>query len=362
MSIFEAADETDAAGGYIFKTNKIFIMLRWLMLFFFAVVTNNFLLAQQNTLEIKGSHNNIYLDHTVAPKETFYSIGRMYNVNPKELAAFNHLKFETPLNVAAILKIPLNKINFTQTGYKAKTQADIPVYHTLEPGETLYRLGVNYNKVPVASLKKWNHLQSDAVSIGTPMIVGFLRVDKTESALAKITEKPAAAVAVASQKDEKTAEKKTEEIAAAIPNVRAADATLTKGRTATADQPAVNEVAVTNVNTNSDAGFSGGYFKNLFNRQTANKSLVDKNGDAGIFKSTSGWQDGKYYCFNNNAVAGTVVKITNIATGKSVYAKVLDVIPDIKQNEGLSVILSNAAANELGAGENNFSCILSFGK
>ena len=70
----------------------------------------------------------------------------------------------------------------------------------------------------------------------------------------------------------------------------------------------------------------------------------------------------KYYCFNNNAVAGTVVKITNIATGKSVYAKVLDVIPDIKQNEGLSVILSNAAANELGAGENNFSCILSFGK
>ena len=333
------------------------------MLVFFLIVTSNSLLAQQSNLEIKGIQNNIYLDHSVAPKETFYSIGRMYNVNAKELAAFNHLKLETPLNIGAALKIPLNKINFTQTGYKAKSQVNVPVYHTLEQGETLYRLGVNYNKVPVTSLKKWNHLQSNDVSIGTQMVVGFLRVDKKQSELANTLTHSAANVAVIPQKDEKAAEKKTEEIATAIPNIGAADPSIAKSHTATPPaQPVVNEVAATKVNVNSDAGFSGGYFKNLYNRQTANKSLIDKNGEGGVFKSTSGWQDGKYYCFNNNAGAGTVLKITNTATGKSVYAKVLDVIPDIKQNEGLSVILSNAAAEELGAGENNFLCLLSFGK
>ena len=337
-------------------------MLRWLMLFLFAIVTNNFLLAQQSNLEIKGSQNNIYLDHSVAPKETLYSIGRMYNVNAKELAAFNHLKLETPLNIGTTLKIPLNKVNFTQTGYKAKTQVNVPVYHTIEQGETLYRLGVDYNKVPVASLKKWNHLQSNDVNIGTPMIVGFLRVDKTQSKLANTLTQPAANVAVIPQKDEKASEKKAEEIAAAIPNVKAADPAISKNNTATPAQPVANEVAATKLNVNKDAGFSGGYFKNLYNRQTANKSLIDKNGEGGVFKSTSGWQDGKYYCFNNNAGAGTVLKITNNTNGKSVYAKVLDVIPDIKQNEGLSVILSNAAAEELGVGENNFSCVLSFGK
>src|SRR6185312_5446937 len=188
------------------------------------------------------------------------------------------------------------------------------------------------------------------------------RVDKTQSALANSATPSAAGVAVIPQKNEKAAEAKTEEIAAVIPNLKAVDPAISKNNTAAPAQPAVSEVVATKVSANSDAGFSGGYFKNLYNRQTANKSLVDKNGDAGVFKSTSGWQDGKYYCFNNNAGAGTVLKITNSATGKSVYAKVLDVIPDIKQNEGLSVILSNAAAEELGAGENNFSCVLSFGK
>ena len=46
---------------------------------------------------------------------------------------------------------------------------------------------------------------------------------------------------------------------------------------------------------------------------------------------------------------GTILKITDNSSGKSVYAKVLDAIPDIKQNSGLSVVLSNAAAEELGA-------------
>jgi hypothetical protein len=45
-----------------------------------------------------------------------------------------------------------------------------------------------------------------------------------------------------------------------------------------------------------------------------------------------------------------------------VYAKVLDAIPDIKQNSGLAIVISNAAAEELGAGENKFDCVVSYAK
>jgi len=47
---------------------------------------------------------------------------------------------------------------------------------------------------------------------------------------------------------------------------------------------------------------------------------------------------------------------------KSVYAKVLDVIPDIKQNTGLVICISNAAAIELGFPSGKFDCNLVYSK
>ena len=92
----------------------------------------------------------------------------------------------------------------------------------------------------------------------------------------------------------------------------------------------------------------------------ADKHVTEDKGMAGIFKSTSGWDDGKYYCLHNAAPAGSYIKITNNATKKSVYAKVLDLIPDLKQNTGIIIRISNAAAAELGAGAANFECTLNF--
>ncbi len=117
----------------------------------------------------------------------------------------------------------------------------------------------------------------------------------------------------------------------------------------------------TATNTATD-NTTAGYFKNLYERQTAGTTTIDKTGTAGVFKSTSGWQDKKYYCFSNDAAAGTILKITDNATGKSVYAKVLDAVPDISQNDGLVAVISNAAADELGAGENKFDCSLTFAR
>lgn len=337
-------------------------MSRWFMLFLFTVISSIFLFAQQNNFEIKGSRSNLYLEHAVSPKESFFSVGRMYNVSAKELAAFNHLKMEAGLKIGEILKIPLNKINFTQTGARAKTEANVPVYHTVESGETLYRLGVNYNKVPVASLKRWNHLQSNELAAGTPIIIGFLKVDKAQSSLAKHSFEPKYPVADIPKKEIKPEENKREETVTATPEVKKPEPAKSENKTPAPVQTNENTITIAPGNASTANSIAGGYFINLYNRQSQNKSSVDKSGVAGVFKSTSGWQDGKYYCFNNDASAGTVLKITDTTTGKSVYAKVLDVIPDIKQNEGLSIVISNAAADALGAGDNKFDCVVSFGK
>ena len=108
--------------------------------------------------------------------------------------------------------------------------------------------------------------------------------------------------------------------------------------------------------------YNGGLFKADYEKQINAAAIVNENGAAAVFKSTSGWDDGKYYCLHNTATPGSILKITSTVSGKSIYAKVLDVMPDIKQNTALILRLSNAAANELGATENKFDCTISYSK
>ena len=329
-------------------------MVKWVSIFLAIFFISNVSFAQKSGLVIEGTTPNLYLIHKVIPKENFYSIGRMYNVSAKELASYNNLQFQNGLSVGESLKIPLTENNFLQSGSAGSGEALIPVYHSVQPKEGLYRVSINFNKVPLTSLKKWNHMQSDAVSVGTPLIVGYLKVNKNESALANKAVRP----------DVAGNDSNPQPIPPVVnpdrlPPVKVPDADKQeKKEVIQTEEP---KVTVTTVNTKSNINFSGGFFKKLYDDQAEKKSPVSASGTAGTFKSTSGWQDGKYYCFNNDAPPGSVIKITDNATNKSVYAKVLDAIPDIKQNTGLTIIISNAAAEELGSGD-KFDCALSYVK
>ncbi|MFI5155589.1 MAG: hypothetical protein ACHQEM_05365, partial [Chitinophagales bacterium] len=99
----------------------------------------------------------------------------------------------------------------------------------------------------------------------------------------------------------------------------------------------------------------GGYFSSEYIADS--KTLT---GQAGTFKSTSGWQDGKYYALMNNVPVGTIVKITSPTTNKTVFAKVLGQLPDMKESTGLVIRVSNAAAAEMGTGEGKFNVELKY--
>ncbi|HEV7781256.1 MAG TPA: hypothetical protein VGO58_08310, partial [Chitinophagaceae bacterium] len=91
-----------------------------------------------------------------------------------------------------------------------------------------------------------------------------------------------------------------------------------------------------------------GYFQTHFEQQVR-ISPVSKNETvtSGIFKTTSGWQDAKYYLLIDKVAPGTIIKIVNPTNNKIVYAKVLGEMSGIRQNEGLNIRISNAAASAL---------------
>ena len=191
-------------------------MKRSVFVFFFCVVMAGFSMGQSVPLVVEGTTNGMHLVHKVAPKENWYSIGRLYNANPKELAPYNGLTLDKPLAIGQLLKVPLNAANFSQNGVKEADEVFVPVYHTVQEKEWMYRLSVNYNKVPFESLEKWNGLGHSAVlKPGMRMVIGYLKVKSNQSALAakgssKIIAAAAPPVAVATKPEEKKPEIKEE--------------------------------------------------------------------------------------------------------------------------------------------------------
>ena len=88
-----------------------------------------FISAQDKSLIIEGTSPGIYLVHTTTPKETFYSIGRIYNISPKEIAPFNNLILENGLSIGQVIKVPLKEVNFSQDGVVAADEVSVPLYH-----------------------------------------------------------------------------------------------------------------------------------------------------------------------------------------------------------------------------------------
>ena len=107
-------------------------------------------------------------------------------------------------------------------------------------------------------------------------------------------------------------------------------------------------VAVPKVEEKPVATYDQGYFKLSFDQQVKG-TPVSKNETvtSGIFKTASGWQDAKYYLLIDKVSPGTIVKVINPSNNKVVYAKVLGEMSGIRQNDGLNIRISNAAASML---------------
>jgi LysM repeat protein len=336
-----------------------------------------FFAAAQDKLLVEGVSPGLYLTHKVAPKENYYSIGRVYNVSPKDIAPFNNLQLEKGLSLGQTIKIPLNSSNFYQSGNAAGDETFVPLYHKIKEKEGLYRVAKNHNDLPLETLKQWNSISGDAVKNGVQLVVGYLKVKKELSSLAANgigASIGAAAIVAAEEKKatvpevvnppvvkkaaEKTkpkeAEKEKTTKEAETKAVVVAEKPIAKPEKIT--PPAEAKKTTREKNTN-DADF-----KALYESQIKNAGVTETTGDAGVFKSTSGWTDKRYYCLYNSASPGTIIKITNPANGNVVFAKVLDTIPDIKKNEGMLLVITNAAADALGNAEGNFSCSVKYSK
>ncbi|WP_142686319.1 LysM peptidoglycan-binding domain-containing protein [Chitinophaga polysaccharea] len=300
----------------------------------------------QDTLEVQGTSPALYISHIVKKGENFYSLSRAYGLPPKEIAAANKVSMDQGLQLGRKLHIPLTAANFSQ---KADASGK-PVYHKVAEKETLYRVSVNYNKVPLDNIRQWNSFSGDGLKKDSYIIVGYV--------------KAAGGAAEAAPRPEKVKEKATAApepvVVSTPPPPPAAKETPKKEPEPTpaeetsapvAAAPAPAPVKSAPVSSSTD-------FEQLYEQQTnGGKKTTSEKGPGTWFKSNA---VGKYYALHNTAPRGTIIKVTNPLNGKSVYAKVLDVIPQMKANAGLIIKLSDSAMQALGSNETKFYCELSY--
>jgi LysM repeat protein len=304
--------------------------------------------AQATDLIIKNSTKGPYVDHTVTAKENFYSIGRLFYVHPRHLANFNSLDMKKGLSIGQVIKIPLTDTNFNQT-----TENGLPVYYITGNSESLYRVSTNNRNVLMEKLVKWNNLSSENVGTGTKLIVGFLA--SNDAAAAAVTKAPK----TEPKKQNDQANKK--EIAGAQTVTKQAETNdATVKPVEPVKDPEVEQIKaqatavqkkeeVTPILKTAQQNSNQGFFKASFERQITEQPISkEQTVTSGIFKTASGWTDAKYYLLMNGIEPGTVVRITNPANNRIIYAKLLGEMNGLKQNEGLSLRVSNAAASALG--------------
>lgn len=313
-------------------------------LLLFLMIACVFFANAQQELIVKKGEKGLYLEHVVAAREGLYAIGRLYNVSPKLIAAYNNIDLNKGINIDQVLRIPLTDTNFIQKG-----TSGTPVYYTVAPGDGLLKISNEHNKVPLKNLRDWNNLNSDNVQADSKLVIGFLNSKEMTAQRANNLARRSETVSaqqpapphtttqpppspdnkpvqktepVSVTKQEPVAEKKKEEPAQTMPVAVKEEI-----------KPVTQEA---------------GYFKTYYDQQVKAKP-VSKNATvtSGIFKTMSGWQDAKYYMLIDGVSPGTIVKVINPGNNRAVYAKVLGEMNGIRQNQGLDIRISNAAASAL---------------
>ncbi len=304
-------------------------MKRFILLAFSAIMLASSSLAQKGDLTAKSSDKGLYLEHKVVSKESFYALGRMYNVSAKFLAAYNKLDLNKGLQIDQKLRIPLTDTNFTQTG-----NSGAPVYYKTGDKEGLMTVSKKNNNVKLAKLREWNSLANDEIKEDKKLIVGFLTGGGFKSVTIASKPVPDEPVVTTVEKPETKPETQPEEKTVVQP---------------VETKPVVKPVEKPVVKTETKPAPQGdGYFKTDFEKQIRLTPITkSETVTSGIFKTVSGWQDAKYYLMIDKAAPGTIIKVTNPSNNKAVYAKVLGEMAGIRQNTGLNIRISNAAAAAL---------------
>lgn len=243
--------------------------------------------------------------HKVQPKETLFSISRMYGVTVDDLKSWNNLR-DNALNVGQDILIK-KKNGATTTSTIASSPQQKKMTHTVAQGETLYSISKAYG-VTVDQIKEWNGIQSNELKLSQVIYVAQpMFAPTTPQTTTTTTAKPATTTTV----------------------------------TPTGTTPATTPV---------QAATSGSPVQ--ISETVLGTDEIHELGLAELIEGTEG--NRKYLALHRTAKTGSILKVRNELNNREVFVRVAGPLPNTGVNDKLVIKISKSAFDRLGGVDQKF--------
>lgn len=267
-----------------------------------------------DSISVESLNGKKTIVHKVEAKETYYSIGRKYNVTPQSIMQFNSNR---TLQIGTLLRVPTDRLystpelpSTTEKPERLTGNAKMAVVeYKVGPKEYLLLIAKKFNTT-VEDLKTLNNLKGNNLAVGQIIKVPY------GTAAEKISVPPAAPLIVPQAESR-------------------------------------------NGSTQIDSSLNAGDRLKLPPARYGLRE-VDERGVA-IWISDENLDGTKMLALHQTAPIGTIIKITNPMTGKSTFTKVVGKFTQNESTRDAMIVITKAAADLIGALDKRFQATIVYG-
>lgn len=258
--------------------------------------------------------------HKVAPKETLYSISRMYQVSVDDIREWNNLAGSS-LDIGQELIIKKsNAVTHSTTNQNQPKDPQPSLVakkgvHSVAPRETLFSIARQYD-VSVDQIRAWNNLEGNELKIGQTLYVAQPERGTSAAQPEVISPKTTPPPGVTRHEPE----------VSTVPPPEKNPAPVTKPEVRSPTQSA-ESIRISETLKTGDEIVEGGL--------------------AELIEGTEG--NRKYLALHRTAPMGTILKVRNEMNNREVFVRVMGKLPDTALTNKLIIKISKSAYDRLGA-------------
>jgi LysM repeat protein len=270
--------------------------------------------------------------HKVAPKETLFSIARMYGVSMDDLKQWNNLKDNALVIGQELVIRKKNSSPAVQSVQASAHTAGSPEkgMHIVQEKETLYSIARQFG-ITIDQVRQWNNLTGNELKIGQILIVA----EQKQPATATVSTVKKDPVVSPSEKKEPVTEPVQEPSESKEVEVKE-PAEVKKE-----EQPVIQEPI-------------------RISESVKDSNEIVEGGLAELIEGTEG--NRKYLALHRTAPVGTILKVRNEMNNREVFVRVMGKLPDTALTDKLVIKISKSAYDRLGAIDPRFRVEITYYK